>query len=255
MEARLATDEIYLGRYVLIEYDTDGSHTLDTYLKCYVKNGANGEEFYTSPNFETQTRVKWSKTDAAGEPSVSGTVTTGDLIYVEKDLTPEDKKTVISQVFYKCINNNNSNNGDIAEFKLISAGESNYTKNYNIDTGVYGEGRGYDSTVWQKVYTQGTEKYVMIAELNSVVPTFDITADAPTMNPITPHFDADSTNVYYKLHWQPQWGFRVAEANGENSDVQATWKTASYDPSTDKITSTENTVDAAINFNGPAFDP
>jgi hypothetical protein len=40
----------------------------------------------------------------------------------------------------------------------------------------------------------------MIAELNSVVPTFDITADAPTMTPITPHFDADSTNVYYKLH-------------------------------------------------------
>jgi hypothetical protein len=201
MEARLATDEIYLGRYVLIEYDTDGSHTLDTYLKCYVKNGASGEEFYTSPNFDAKTRVKWSKVNAAGEPSVSGTVITGELIYVEKDLTPEDKNNAISQVFYKCINNNNSDNGDIAEFKIISASESNYTKNYNIDTAVYGEGRGYDSTVWQKVYTQGTEKYVMIAELNSVVPTFDLSADAPTMEPITPHFDADSTNVYYKLHW------------------------------------------------------
>lgn len=255
MEARLATDEIYLGRYVLIEYDTDGAHTLDTYLKCYVKEGSLGEEFYTSPTFEAKTRVRWSATNAEGKPSVEGTVMTDELIYVEKDLTPEDKNTALSQVFYKCINGKNSRDGDIAQFKLVSASESNYTKNYNIDTSTYGEGRGYDSTVWQKVYSQGTEKYVMIAELNSVVPTFDLSADAPTMNPITPHFDADSTNVYYKLHWQPQWGFRVAEANGGNSDVQATWETASYDPLTDKISLTENTVDAAINFNGPAFDP
>ena len=253
MEARLATDEIYLGRYVLIEYDTDGAHTLDTYLKCYVKTGTSGEEFYTSPNFDAKTRVKWSKANAAGEPSIAGTVITGELIYVEKDLTPEDKNIAISQVFYKCINDNNSDNGDIAEFKLISASESNYTKNYNIDTAIYGEGRGYDSTVWQKVYTQGTEKYVMIAELNSVVPTFDLSADAPTMEPITPHFDADSTNVYYKLHWQPAWGFRIAKASDTNSDAEVVWSHSSYDPITDKInTSTEN-VAGAINFNEPGF--
>jgi hypothetical protein len=40
----------------------------------------------------------------------------------------------------------------------------------------------------------------MLAELNSVVPSFGLTIDAPTLNPMTPHFDADSTNVYYKLH-------------------------------------------------------
>lgn len=254
MEARLATDKIYLGRYVLIEYDTDGAHTLDTYLKCYVKNGASGEEFYTSPNFDAKTRVKWSKANAAGEPSVSGTVVTGELIYVEKDLTPEDKNNAISQVFYKCINDNNSVNGDIAEFKLISASESNYTKNYNIDTAVYGEGRGYDSTVWQKVYTQGTEKYVMIAELNSVVPTFDLSADAPTMEPVTPHFDADSTNVYYKLHWQPAWGFRVAKASGTNSDTEVVWQHSSYDPTTDKVNTSTERVAGAINFNEPGFN-
>jgi hypothetical protein len=44
------------------------------------------------------------------------------------------------------------------------------------------------------------EKYVMVAELNSVVPTFGITVDSPTIKPIAPHFDADSTNTYYKLH-------------------------------------------------------
>jgi hypothetical protein len=30
----------------------------------------------------------------------------------------------------------------------------------------------------------------MIAELNTVVPSFDVVADAPTMTPLTPHFDA-----------------------------------------------------------------
>jgi hypothetical protein len=43
-------------------------------------------------------------------------------------------------------------------------------------------------------------EYVRIADLNSVVPTFDLETDAPTMKPLVPHFDADSTNVYYKLH-------------------------------------------------------
>lgn len=90
---------------------------------------------------------------------------------------------------------------------------SNYIFNYNVDRSQYGVSRGYDSTVWQKVYEGAAAKYVMVAELNSVVPTFDIEADAPSQVPILPHFDADSTNVYYKLHWQPQWGFRIKGSN------------------------------------------
>jgi hypothetical protein len=53
----------------------------------------------------------------------------------------------------------------------------------------------------------------MIAELNSVVPTFKITADAPTMTPLPPHFDKQSNNVTYWLHTQPQWGMRVKKAD------------------------------------------
>jgi hypothetical protein len=58
----------------------------------------------------------------------------------------------------------------------------------------------------------------MIAELNTVVPTFDISADAPTLSPITPHFDINSTDVYYKLHWQPQWGLRIKENSSDVTD-------------------------------------
>lgn len=89
----------------------------------------------------------------------------------------------------------------------------NYVANFSIDRNRYGVGRGYDSTVWQKVYNGTSSKYVMVAELNSVVPTFDVTADAPTTTPVLPHFDADSTNVYYRLHMQPAWGFRVKAAD------------------------------------------
>jgi hypothetical protein len=66
------------------------------------------------------------------------------------------------------------------------------------------------------------EKYVMIAELNTVVPTFDVSADAPTQIPLVPHFDTQSTDVYYKLHWQPTWGFRVKENVPSSSHLDNT---------------------------------
>lgn len=91
--------------------------------------------------------------------------------------------------------------------------EDEFTQNFNLDKQYYGTSRGYDSTVWQKVFVSGIEKYVMIAELNTVVPTFGLTADPPSLIPLNPHWGADSTNVYYSLHWQPQWGFRVKAAN------------------------------------------
>jgi hypothetical protein len=120
---------------------------------------------------------------------------------------------------------------------------------------MYGQGRGYDSTVWQKVYTDDIEKYVMIAELNTVVPTFAVVAEAPTMNPVVPHFDTQSTDVYYKLHWQTPWGFRVAAANANKSDITTQWTTTTYNPETGKNeTSNPVTKDAAIYFNKDAFD-
>lgn len=86
--------------------------------------------------------------------------------------------------------------------------------NYLVDRNNYKSARrGYDSTVWQKVIRDNQDEYVMIAELNSVVPTFDIEADAPTEVPTAPHFDANSTTVYYKIHMQPQWGLRTKAAD------------------------------------------
>ena len=112
----------------------------------------------------------------------------------------------------------------VGRYVLIEYGQNeDYDVNYNIDKQHYpGMGRGYDSTVWQKVFVNNVAKYVMVAELNSVVPTLDLTVDAPTHEPVVPHFDSDSNPVYYKLHVQPNWGFRVKNANKqtETSDGQ-----------------------------------
>lgn len=98
--------------------------------------------------------------------------------------------------------------------RIITVSNSNYYLNFNIDTISYPDAkRGYDSTVWQKVYSEGKQFYVMIAELNTITPNFAISAEAPTATPLVPHFDTDSTNMYYKVHWQPQWGFRVKAAS------------------------------------------
>lgn len=89
-----------------------------------------------------------------------------------------------------------------------------YARNFVIDQNNYDTARGYDSTVWQKTYSgsPAQPRYVMLAELNSVVPSFSVSADAPTVSPTVPHFDLASTNFHYNLHLQSSWGFRVKSA-------------------------------------------
>jgi hypothetical protein len=133
-----------------------------------------------------------------------------------------------------------------------------YFRNYYKDKKVYPNmGRGYDSTVWQKIYTNNAEKYVMVAELNSVVPTFNIVVDEPSMNPVHPHFDVDSTDVHYKLHLQPSWGFRVARADETlKSDEKAEYTGWKWDPITkQKIKIEDSSYDGAIYYNKKGFNP
>lgn len=246
MDLNKNVDGIYFGRYVLVEYG-DKKPNLNNYLPIYLKP-ITGEiglfHGYTSPNLEEKTLIKigdiyeYTQTDtnASGAVKYPGTIGKG-TICIQQD----------TNKFYIVINEKELGKETVAIFQYASeVSDSPYTINYNIDTAKYGPGRGYDSTVWQKVYTDNLEKYVMIAELNSVVPTFDISADAPTLIPITPHFDINSTNVYYKLHAQPTWGFRIkanqskqvknddyntsTDLNIYPSDESIEWVREVYDP-------------------------
>lgn len=240
MERARQTDSIYLGRYVLIEYD--GDYHRDSYLRVWFNNQT-PTTAYTSDDYESNTSLKNS--DAEENPVVVMYGETEDLFYAWKK--PEEYDSI-------------EDGSKIAVYnQIVSSNDLPYTVNYAVDLGAYEIARGYDSTVWQKVYSDGIERYVMIAELNTVVPTFDVAADAPTMAPITPHFDTRSTDVYYKLHWQAPWGFRVAAADnntttGGKSDAEVKWTSVTYDPETGIEETSTDTIDGAIYFNKDGFD-
>lgn len=249
-------DAVLIGRYVLIEYDEDPK----TYFsQAYRKEGI----FYLSPQCEEVTKILYAAPIEYSElKSKAYYVTKDDLIYLENNGTIE---------YYKCTGGNN--NVPIFSLVLNLANEEvkdneTFLINYLLDQKAYkdkgGVGRGYDSTVWQKTYTENGEKYVMIAELNSVVPTFDLTVDAPTMTPIVPHFDADSTNVNYRLHVQPQWGFKVAHADPTKddyvstagtfpSDEKAKYTKYKYDINSGITTDQTKEYQAAIYYNKEGF--
>ena len=245
MDANANNDGIFIGRYVLVEYEQSAA-----YPNIYINNG----KYYSSPNFEEVTRIKYK---SGGRPASD---TSNDVFYLGEFGQKQESEKIY---FYMCDGYETVEENLYATFKQVTAVNKDdatpYLINHNIDYEEYKNAKGYDSSVWTKVNEEKNGKLVTryrnIADLNSVVPTFDLETDAPTMTPITPHFDADSTNVYYKLHTQPQWGLRVAAQEDENSDSTTTWQFTTYNPATDEIiTHEEKNKAAAINFNGPAFD-
>ena len=204
MEQSIISDGIYLGRYVLVEYDDNG---LDGMKEVIIKDNV----FYYG-EISDVSKLTW------------GNTIENEVVYNINEITKK-------YAFYRRNSRPSEvNNNDPATFtKFTDGGEDAYTRNHTIDVEVYKSSRGYDSTVWQKVFSDGAEKYVMIAELNTVVPKFDIATDAPTMIPVAPHFDTQSTDVYYKLHMQNPWIIRVAEAKeNEPSDSMTKWVNVIY---------------------------
>lgn len=253
MEATMNVDGVYAGRYVLIEYDSNLEQTLDAFPRVYMQNNI----AYFASSAGQRTMVTRNDIDF------------GDIVYTAADYIEDQQLVPTDCTFWKCTSTMQANSVAPATFERAVSSESNYVMNFNIDTAKYGESRGYDSTVWQKAYINGNERYIQIAELNSVVPTFDISADAPTVYPIQPHFDINSTNVYYKLHWQPQWGLRVKEAgNGKitvskdtppagtqyPSDESIHYDIYSYNSTTGQTESRQVEYPAAIYYNKAGFD-
>lgn len=248
MDAGTYTDGIYAGRYVLVEYDSNVHQS--SFYRVWIKD----DQMYSSSNFEDKTKI-YVGSEKEKENRYLPPKT---IVYTEND------NNVF--IYYKV--NEDATSGELLTSKyykqITSNDQPNYTQNYTIDTERYGAGRGYDSTVWQKAYIDNTEKYIMIAELNSVVPTFDVSADAPTVEPITPHFDTQSTDLYYKLHWQPTWGMRIAKAGTVDkdktideteypSDQNVKYTKVTYNKDKDEIKSDTVEYKGAIYYNKDGF--
>jgi len=154
----------------------------------------------------------------------------GNNSFPGQDVVSEKvSEDVISPEIWRCIGQVSENDKTAVFVKSYEdPSKDTYQNNYRIDQENYVDvGRGWDSTVWQKVgaaindgesndeEVSGNDwavRYIMIANLNTITPTFDVTYDAPTETPLVPHFDVDSSNLYYNIHMQPQWGIRLKGA-------------------------------------------
>ena len=239
VESTVGTDDgIYAGRFVLVEYDSefhqdqfirgillDGilySTSVDasSVLLPFRQAGTNASgayevhDYFVAPNTIVFVPAVYNFDTADAE----------DELYILRGA--ETSKTEVQQYYFDIKHSTVTPRQDeegnnitetvtyipAARWSAVDGNDTNFAKNFALDKNTYQASRGYDSTVWQKVYENSKAKYVMVAELNSVVPTFDVTSDAPSQLPQQPYFDADSTNVYYRLHTQPSWGFRIKAA-------------------------------------------
>ena len=174
MDTSSDEDGIFLGRYVLVDYD-------DAPIKAYGKKDTDGNviAFYNTSHFSQNSEIK----------KKSG------VVY--EDLAIQEN--TVSK-FYKWT-------GSI--YEPLGKDETPYYTSFETDVKEYG--RGYDSTVWVKRFDTNSNKYkyAMIAELNAVVPTLHLVINKPNPSPSTPYFDRDTTNIDYYLHMQGEYGTRI----------------------------------------------
>ena len=254
MDAECENDGVYVGRYVLVDYNTyeepqENKELHYTNLKPgYKIITSDGKVSFRTGLSSTSPEFTLRDPNAADEEINVGDIYKNDLIIVcgsvqvtatyaeiynktdfgQQYISEQTKKTFDAEI-WRCTGKSNDSN--VATFEQLSdIRETVYQENYMTDKEnqtYIGLGRGWDATVWQKVgrsvkengETKWEVKYVMIADLNSITPTFDIAYDAPTETPLTPYFDTDSSNVYYRIHMQPQWGMRIKGNNYGYEDI------------------------------------
>ena len=193
MDSECEQDGVFLGRYVLVEYDEDP-----------IRGYYNGHDFFTTPAF------------------VASSVIARRTGVVYQNLA----QTGIRAFF-------TYDEANDVYVEVTNESASPYTLSYTTDVQYYG--RGYDSTAWVKTYDTSGEtpkyRYVMVAELNTITPTFHLAVDPPTYQPTAPYFDSSTTNIDYYLHTQAQYADYIHELeDSSQSDLtiqqgKVTWST------------------------------
>ena len=229
MDDACLNDGIYAGRYVLIEYDENPARGATE----LIKKGAN---LFYYKDFENVQAIPGK------------TVAVGQIYYTVDESTGKHS-------FYEGVEIKNEDGTITPQFNLLTTSPSldNYDTNWRIDYSKYK--RGFDSTVWQKVYDKGSQVYIMVAELNTVVPNFTISADAPTETALAPHIDDNSTNLNVNIHMPTQWGMRVAAAENNNlSDEKVEHEYIRY-VNGEEIKEIKENIPANIFYNREGLSP
>lgn len=231
MDNEAASDGVFVGRYVLVEYDEPG-------ISGY---------YWSSYNMWTTTPTPLR--DQNGIP-------------VESTRIPTQPNVCYLDLFTnKCYIL-----GDNGVFQVITQFGDNTPYQFRYETDLRNYGRGYDSTVWLKTFQSNTNsyKYVLIAEMNTVVPNFHLVAEAPASAPVPPYFDANLNNLDYYLHMQGQMTFKVSTNRSRDtnskSDENITYTQIAYQQGTTGTAPTYtatvlNNQPAAIYYNKAGFNP
>ena len=172
MEAQKTTDNIYIGRYVLVKYTTKYTDESKTKLEDFNKYSESSYEniSLTADNYRPNCYYCLSST----EP--------GQYVL-------DDNPTFRSGVQYFVLH------------KIIS---EDYQNNAAVDMTEYQD--TYDATIWQKIYTaangenEPSEKYILIAEANAAVPRLELDVISPKY-----YLEFNGVNVENEEEWyQPK---------------------------------------------------
>lgn len=242
------TDRVFQGRFVLVKYDQDfssvpmydivegykdnngnifadaakttrftftefqqvASNDIDNWSTYYYHYMIQNQHFY----FKLSHQSEYDQTNIYYTPTIQGE----HLIYLHQFIRADDE-------FYQCTGINN----DIPQFVQVQVNNNQlkYLSNYQNDKNHYSnfDVAGYDGTVWQKVYTEGFGRFVIVAYLDSQNPEFQLSADPPTTKPGEVYIDEkNSTNRVYKIKVPNRWGFRVKEATQQNNQYKSDQK-------------------------------
>ena len=186
----IAGDGVFINRYVLINYgySAEGYYTVvdNAIVAAAAGSSKNSEAFGTY----------YRKID-------------GDSNYYPANYNLNTKAYDIeynpSVIYYKKTN-------FVERFAINLEEEANYAKNRKADAEKYYA--NFDHTVWQKIYSDNQEKYILVAELNPEAPTYELIVDAPGTMDGAPHFDLSlSTELNYVYHVPKTWNIVLNEYN------------------------------------------
>lgn len=213
MEKNCIEDGVFIGRCVLVEYDDNTF----AYLTGFMDTGLYGYpqlgklyNLYVDQTKEHTYRIDASPKDD-GYALKEGALVRAKLIDIRGNLVSKN-----DTFFFVC--EGRSDEKGAALFSLVDSSSNEYITDYDLNYLIdknfaeeekYPFSSGWDSTVWQKVAEDGAIRYKMIASLNSELPTFTVRPEAPSIDPVAPHFGQNSTNMTYTLHMPTTWGFKV----------------------------------------------
>jgi len=120
------TDNVFLGRFVLVEYD-------DVPISGWYSGG----RFYATPELDPEKQVQ----------------RINNALYRDENSLANRTERGESNIYLIDFYRYTSTNG----FTRLTADETPYSVNYNLDVTTYG--RGYDGTVWRKTFNTTSNKY------------------------------------------------------------------------------------------------